>query len=72
MKNLIEVMNGETKVQKGDAFFALAKEGNDVHVSYEGDKQTLVMSLLQLMKDFPDVEEIVCTAADAHMYQTED
>lgn len=64
-KELKELIDGCIfDVPEGDCYLAMAKVGNEVSISFEGDKEMMVITLVALMEKYKDLAGIVCDAAD--------
>lgn len=69
--DLKEMIDGTIiDVPKGDCYLLLTKVGNEVHVSYEGEKDMIKASLFSLIHEYNDLAEVVLDAAEA--YETEE
>lgn len=64
LKEIID--GGIMEVPKGDCYLAMAKVGNEVSVSFEGQGNMLATSLLNLMKKYDNLAEVVLAAAEAY------
>lgn len=70
-KELKEIIDGVSMdVPQGDCYLAMAKVGNEVSVSFEGQGDMLATSLFRLMKKYKDLADVVMAAANA--YETEE
>lgn len=70
-KELKEIIDGvNMDVPQGDCYLAMAKVGNEVSVSFEGQGDMLATSLFRLMKKYKNLADVVMAAADA--YEAED
>lgn len=70
-KELKEIIDGvNMDVPQGDCYLAMAKAGNEVSVSFEGQEDVLATSLYRLMKKYKTLADVVMAAADA--YETEE
>ena len=58
-------------VNPGDAYLAMAKVGHEVSISFEGDVDTIVASLVKLMRKYDDLATVVCMAADHYEMEGE-
>lgn len=67
VSELKEIIDGVImEVPKGDCYLAMAKVGNEVSVSFEGQGNMLATSLLNLMKKYKDLADVVMAAAEAY------
>lgn len=66
-KELKELIDGCIfDVPKDDCYLAMVKVGNEISISFEGDKDVMTACLLRLMKKYKDIAEVVIDAADAY------
>lgn len=56
----------EIVIAENDCYLALAKVGDKVSVSLEGNEEVIVETLVALMKKYPDLKEVVLEAADLY------
>lgn len=56
----------EIVIAENDCYIALAKVGDKVSVSLEGNEEVIVETLVALMKKYPDLKEVVLEAADLY------
>lgn len=71
VSELKEIIDGVSMdVPQGDCYLAMAKVGNEVSVSFEGQGDMLATSLFRLMKKYKNLADVVMAAADA--YEAED
>lgn len=64
LKEIIDGVNMD--VPQGDCYLAMAKVGNEVSVSFEGQGDMLATSLFRLMKKYDNLAEVVLAAADVY------
>lgn len=64
LKEIIDGVNMD--VPQGDCYLAMAKVGNEVSVSFEGQGDMLATSLFRLMKKYKKLADVVMAAADAY------
>lgn len=53
-------------VSENDCYLAFSKVGNEASVSLEGKEEELVGCLIDLMKKYADLKEIILEAADVY------
>ena len=58
-------------VPEGDCYLAMAKVGNEVSISFEGDKDVLKVCMLRLMKKYKVMAEVVTEVADDYDMEEE-
>lgn len=67
VSELKEIIDGVIMdVPQGDCYLAMAKVGNEVSVSFEGQGNMLATSFLNLMKKYKDLADVVMAAAEAY------
>lgn len=58
-------------VPAGDCYLAMAKVGNEVSISFEGEKDVLKACMLRLMKKYKVMAEVVTEVADDYDMEEE-
>ena len=60
------------EVPKDGAYFAFAKDGKELSVSFEGNRVMLANCFLSLMKTYTDVADVLMTAVEAYEIEKEE